>query len=109
VLKPCESRDYWSTNNFNQSQIEQVFVDGAINNRRVKIMLDTGANISIFQTRFARELSMEIFPFQKPRSYNVIADTPLAAQGRSGSKSRLEWTLRMKQKSGLVNVHLQQI
>ncbi|POM60935.1 Aspartic protease [Phytophthora palmivora] len=59
-LKGGECYGWWEDNYPDRSKRDVVMVYGAVNNRRTKILLDTGATINILSYDFARKLGLRL-------------------------------------------------
>jgi hypothetical protein len=53
-LLPGEKHGWWSSNLPDKRHRTRALVNGAVNNHPVSILMDSGANISIMSTKFAR-------------------------------------------------------
>ncbi|POM59766.1 reverse transcriptase [Phytophthora palmivora] len=59
-LKDGECYGWWEDNYPDRSKRDVVMVHGAVNDRRTKILLDTGATINILSYDFARKLGLRL-------------------------------------------------
>ncbi|OWZ06825.1 LOW QUALITY PROTEIN: hypothetical protein PHMEG_00020870 [Phytophthora megakarya] len=58
-LLPGERMGWWSSKKFDRRIRMRAHVRGAVNDVRTPILLDTGANVSIITTKFARRLKLK--------------------------------------------------
>ncbi|OWZ00002.1 hypothetical protein PHMEG_00028899 [Phytophthora megakarya] len=63
-LLPGERMGWWSVQKFDRRVRMRTLVEGAVNDQRTRIFLDTGANISIVLARYAKKLSLRDIPNQ---------------------------------------------
>ena len=55
-LLPGERRGWWSLNNFDRRTRVRTVAAGAVEDVKTKILMDTGANVSMMTASFARKL-----------------------------------------------------
>ncbi|OWY95328.1 hypothetical protein PHMEG_00034697 [Phytophthora megakarya] len=58
-MVPDERMGWWSSKRFDQRVRMRAIVRGAVNDVRIPILLDTGANVSIISTRLAKRLRLQ--------------------------------------------------
>jgi hypothetical protein len=58
-LLPGEKRGWWSQHQYDRRTRMRALVMGAVQNHRTKILLDTGANVSMISISLARRLKLE--------------------------------------------------
>ncbi|OWZ20727.1 hypothetical protein PHMEG_0004822 [Phytophthora megakarya] len=61
-LLPGERLGWWSTQKFGRRVRMRTLVDGAVDDRRTRILLDTGANVSVMFEKFAMKLNVPGIP-----------------------------------------------
>ncbi|KAE8882815.1 hypothetical protein PF003_g33212 [Phytophthora fragariae] len=61
-LLPGERLGWWSSRKYDQRRRMRALVNGAVNNARTRILLDTGANVSVISTKLARKLRIRDVP-----------------------------------------------
>ncbi|KAG4038727.1 hypothetical protein PC123_g25711 [Phytophthora cactorum] len=55
-LDPREKQGWWSAKKFDRRIRMRALVQGAVNDKRTRILLDTGANVSVITDTFATKL-----------------------------------------------------
>ena len=76
VLAPGESRGYWKYHTPNK-WFKQAKVVGKINNEKATLLLDSGAEISILDTTFARKVGCVIDENQKQECVGIGENTQI--------------------------------
>ena len=91
-LNPGERRGWWSKHRYDRRTRMRAVVAGAVNDAPVKILLDTGANVSILSTRLARRLKLLKYA-QRDKSLNIqgISDKQASTYGQIEVKITLGW------------------
>ena len=91
-LLPGERRGWWSQHNYDRRTRIRAMVTGAVEDQRTRILLDTGANISMISASFARKLKLNLLiKTDKKLRVQGIGDQPLMAGGRLHLKITLGW------------------
>ena len=88
-LLPNQRRGWWRSNEVTHHHHDQVYVDGMINDKEERIMLDTGANISIIQKSLAHSLNLKIIPFTTPSNFVGVSNSVMSAYGTADVKITL--------------------
>ncbi|OWY95778.1 LOW QUALITY PROTEIN: hypothetical protein PHMEG_00034135 [Phytophthora megakarya] len=60
----AERMGWWSAQKFDRRVRMRTLVEGAVNDQRTRILLDTGANVSIVSARYAKKLGLRDIPNQ---------------------------------------------
>ncbi|OWY98517.1 hypothetical protein PHMEG_00030702, partial [Phytophthora megakarya] len=63
-LLPGERMGWWSAQKFDRRVRMWTLVEGAVKDQRTRILLDTGANVSIVSARYAKKLGLRDIPNQ---------------------------------------------
>ncbi|ETL46903.1 hypothetical protein L916_03294, partial [Phytophthora nicotianae] len=63
-LNPGERQGWWSAMKFDRRIRMRALVQGAVNDHRTRILLDTGANVSVITDTFAKKLRLRDIPDQ---------------------------------------------
>ncbi|KAG3133699.1 hypothetical protein PC128_g26304 [Phytophthora cactorum] len=66
-LNPGEKQGWWSAKKFDRRIRMRALVQGAVNDKRTRILLDTGANVSVITDTFAKKLRLRDVPDQGRR------------------------------------------
>ncbi|ETM30778.1 hypothetical protein L914_21546, partial [Phytophthora nicotianae] len=61
-LNPGERQGWWSAKKFDRRIRMRTLVQGAVNDHRTRILLDTGANVSVITDTFAKKLRLRDIP-----------------------------------------------
>ncbi|QQA74031.1 aspartyl protease family protein (plasmid) [Bacillus licheniformis] len=61
-LNPGERQGWWSAKKFDRRIRMRALVQGAVNDQRTRILLDTGANVSVITDAFAKKLRLRDVP-----------------------------------------------
>ena len=88
-LNSDERRGWWREHQPAHHEMAQVFVQGAVNDVELPLMLDTGANISIIHTNMVKLLDISVRIFQEDVQFFGVSEAPLAAYGKAALKVRL--------------------
>ncbi|POM59122.1 LOW QUALITY PROTEIN: Hypothetical protein PHPALM_36139, partial [Phytophthora palmivora] len=83
-LKDGECYGWWEDNYPDRSKRDVVMVHGAVNDRRTKILLDTGATINILSYDFARKLGLRLKSHKQTKGWVVF---------RRGASAEIKLTL----------------
>ena len=88
-LLPNQRRGWWRSNEVTHHHHDQVYVNGMINDKPEKVMLDTGANISIIQNSLAQSLNLNVIPFDAPNTFVGVSNSVMSAYGTTKIKITL--------------------
>lgn len=88
-LNEGETRGWWRDHPVVANEAVQVFVEGAINDEALPLMLDTGANISIVHSSLVKALGVRVRMFGEDTKFYGVSDTALAAYGKATLKIRV--------------------
>ena len=83
VLNPGERRGWWSKHRYDKRTRMRAVVCGAVEDVDTRILLDTGANVSILSTRLARRLGLLKYA-RKDQALNIqgIGDKKVSVEGQ---------------------------
>ncbi|ETP20798.1 hypothetical protein F441_05568, partial [Phytophthora nicotianae CJ01A1] len=82
-LLPGERLGWWSSKKFDRRVRMRALVEGAVNDSRTKILLDTGANVSVISTKLARRLRVRDVP-----DHGRYMEVQGFTQGKQGTSRR---------------------
>ncbi|GMF38840.1 unnamed protein product [Phytophthora lilii] len=91
-LLPNDRMGWWSAQKFDRRVRMRTLVSGAINDSRTRILLDTGANVSVISERYAKILRLRDIP-NHGRCMEVqgITKGKTATSRRASVKITLGW------------------
>ena len=84
TLNPLEKRGYWQRNGIMNKQC-QTSVVAKVNDKRARILLDSGADVSIIDSSYARELELTVDHHQRLDCVGV-GDSAFRIEGRTEVK-----------------------
>ena len=91
-LQPGERLGWWSAKKFDRRVRMRAMVMGAVNDKRTKILLDTGANVSALSESWARKLRLKRVTNQDRRlDVQGIGATKVQTSSRATVKITLGW------------------
>ncbi|KAG4039021.1 hypothetical protein PC123_g25423 [Phytophthora cactorum] len=93
-LNPGEKQGWWSAKKFDRRIRMRALVQGAVNDKRTRILLDTGANVSVITDTFARKLRLRDVP-DHGRRINIqgINEGKVSTTRRAQVKITLGWEM----------------
>ncbi|ETO58903.1 hypothetical protein F444_22721, partial [Phytophthora nicotianae P1976] len=93
-LNPGERQGWWSAKKFDRRIRMRVLVQGAVNDLRTKVLLDTGANVSVITDTFAKKLRLRDIP-DHGRSIDIqgISEGKVSTTRRALVKITLGWEM----------------
>jgi hypothetical protein len=97
LLNPGERRGWWSKHRYDKRTRMRAVVRGAVEDVETRILLDTGANVSVLSTRLARRLGLLKYA-RKDQALNI--------QGISDKRVSVEGQIEVKITLGLNTVYL---
>ena len=97
LLNPGERRGWWSKHRYDKRTRMRAVVSGAVEDMDTRILLDTGANVSVLSTRLARRLGLLKYA-RKDQALNI--------QGISDKKVSVEGQVEVKITLGLNTVYV---
>ncbi|GMF43181.1 unnamed protein product [Phytophthora fragariaefolia] len=87
-----ERLGWWSAQKFDKRVRMRALVQGAVNDARTRIMLDTGANVSVSSERFAKQLRLrEVRDHGRCMEIQGFTKRTLATTKRALAKGTLGW------------------
>ncbi|KAE9298831.1 hypothetical protein PR003_g23131 [Phytophthora rubi] len=91
-LQPGERLGWWSAQRFDRRARMRALVKGAVNDARTRILLDTGANISVISERFAKQLRLrEVQGHGRCMEIQGFTKGTMATERRALVKVTLGW------------------
>ncbi|OWZ01980.1 hypothetical protein PHMEG_00026542 [Phytophthora megakarya] len=91
-LLPGERMGWWSAQTFDRRVRMRTLVEGAVNDQRTRILLDTGANVSIVSARYAKKLGLRDIPNQDcSMDIQRISEEKATTTRRTTVKITLGW------------------
>ncbi|ETO84670.1 hypothetical protein F444_01438 [Phytophthora nicotianae P1976] len=93
-LNPGERQGWWSAKKFDRRIRMRALVQGAVNDHRTRILLDTGANVSVITNTFAKKLRLRDIP-DHGRSIDIqgISEGKVSTMRRALVKITLGWEM----------------
>ncbi|ETP52430.1 hypothetical protein F442_02559 [Phytophthora nicotianae P10297] len=93
-LNPGERQGWWSAKKFDRRIRMRALVQGAVNDHRTRILLDTGANVSVVTDTFAKKLRLRDIPGHG-RSIGIqgISEGKVSTTRRALVKITLGWEM----------------
>ncbi|ETP46516.1 hypothetical protein F442_07247 [Phytophthora nicotianae P10297] len=93
-LNPGERQGWWSAKKFDRRIRMRALVQGAVNDHRTRILLDTGANVSVITDTFAKKLRLRDIP-DHGRSIDIqgISEGKVSTTRRALVKIMLGWEM----------------
>ncbi|KAG3239169.1 hypothetical protein PI124_g15891 [Phytophthora idaei] len=93
-LNPGEKQGWWSAKKFDRRIRMRALVQGAVNDKRTRILLDTGANVSVIADTFAKKLRLRDVPDHGHRiDIQGINEGKVSTTRRAQVKITLGWEM----------------
>ncbi|KAI9998245.1 hypothetical protein PInf_002605 [Phytophthora infestans] len=93
-LSPGERQGWWSAKKFDRRIRMRALVQGAVNDQRTRILLDTGANASVITDAFAKKLQLRDVPDRGRRiDIQGINEGKVSTTRRACVKITLGWEM----------------
>ncbi|KAG3230637.1 hypothetical protein PI124_g24265 [Phytophthora idaei] len=93
-LNPGEKQGWWSAKKFDRRIRMRALVQGAVNDKRTRILLDTGANVSVITDTFAKKLQLRDVPDHGRRiDIQGINEGKVSTTRRAQVKITLGWEM----------------
>ncbi|KAI9996283.1 hypothetical protein PInf_013666 [Phytophthora infestans] len=93
-LNPGERQGWWSAKEFDRRIRMRALVQGAVNDQRTRILLDTGANVSVITDTFAKKLRLRDVPDHRRRiDVQGLNEGKVSTTRRACVKITLGWEM----------------
>ncbi|KAG2789747.1 hypothetical protein PC116_g7253 [Phytophthora cactorum] len=93
-LNPGEKQGWWSAKKFDRRIRMRALVQGAVNDTRTRILLDSGANVSVITDTFAKKLRLRDVPDHGRRiDIQGISEGKVSTTRRAQVKITLGWEM----------------